>query len=345
MNEDIPTSAEHRVDNPSPKPKWKKATKEEKVNFNETLDDQLAVLNVPESVSLCQDVHCQDENHCNDADVFMTSILDAISDAAHNSLPVSNKSPNQCKRETSKPGWSQFVKPFRDNAFFWSQVWNSAGRPLHCQLHTIMKRTRNLYHFHVRKIKKSEAIIKKNNLLEACLNGNGEIFKEIKKIRHHKPPVATSMDGAKENISDHFKGIYKNLYNSANDMEEMNQIKEDVEANINHTELYEVNKVTTDIIKEAAKNLRDDKADPVYSFSSDCIKNGTERLFELLALAIQSFLIHGHISMFLLLSTLIPLIKDKLGSINSSKNYRSIAISSLVAKLSPIPSPAGLSQS
>ena len=113
----------------------------------------------------------------------------------------------------------------------------------------------------------------------------------------------------------------------------MIELKEQVEDSINNSQLYEVYKVTPDVVKQAAKNLRDDKTDPVFSFSSDCIKNGTDRLFELLALAIQSFLIHGHITMFLLLATLIPLVKDKLSSINSSKNYRSIALSSLVSKL------------
>jgi hypothetical protein len=92
-------------------------------------------------------------------------------------------------------------------------------------------------------------------------------------------------------------------------------------------------KLPLDVIKEAAKILKDDKTDPVFSYSSDCIKKGTDRLFELLSLAIQCFLIHGHISLFLLLATLIPIIKDKLGSINSSKNYRSIAISSLILKI------------
>ena len=47
----------------------------------------------------------------------------------------------------------------------------------------------------------------------------------------------------------------------------------------------------------------------------------------------KSFLIHGHITYFLLLATLLPIIKDKLGSINVSSNYRSIAISSLILKL------------
>ena len=47
----------------------------------------------------------------------------------------------------------------------------------------------------------------------------------------------------------------------------------------------------------------------------------------------KSFLVHGHVTYFLLLATLVPIIKDKLASIDSSKNYRSIAISSLVLKI------------
>ena len=56
-------------------------------------------------------------------------------------------------------------------------------------------------------------------------------------------------------------------------------------------------------------------------------------MFEKLSLIIQSFLIHGHLTLLLLLATLVPIIKDKLGSINVSKNYRSIAISSILLKL------------
>ena len=46
----------------------------------------------------------------------------------------------------------------------------------------------------------------------------------------------------------------------------------------------------------------------------------------------QGFLVHGHVTLILLLATLVPIIKDKLGSINVSKNYRSIAISSIFLK-------------
>ena len=39
-------------------------------------------------------------------------------------------------------------------------------------------------------------MIKKNKLLDACFNGNGDVFEEVKKIRQHKPPVASEMDGS-----------------------------------------------------------------------------------------------------------------------------------------------------
>ena len=97
--------------------------------------------------------------------------------------------------------------------------------------------------------------------------------------------------------------------------------------------LVEVLKVTPDVVKEAAQKLKSGKSDPVFSFSSDCFKNAPDILYAKLANLLQGFLIHGHVTIVLLLATLVPIIKDKLGSINVSKNYRSIAISSLLLKL------------
>ena len=83
----------------------------------------------------------------------------------------------------------------------------------------------------------------------------------------------------------------------------------------------------------ASENLRPGKTDPIFSFSSDCLKNATESVYRSLALVVKNFLIHGHVTFILLLATLVPIIKDKLGCITNSKNYRSIAISSPILKL------------
>ena len=67
--------------------------------------------------------------------------------------------------------------------------------------------------------------------------------------------------------------------------------------------------------------------------SSDCVKKSPDNLFSFLSTIIQAFLIHGRVTLFLLLATLVPLVKDKLATLNDSKNYRSIAMSSLILKL------------
>ena len=100
----------------------------------------------------------------------------------------------------------------QDVAFFWHQVWQSAGRPLNTGLHQMMKKTRNVFHMQAKKCQRAEEKIRKNKLLNACLTGEGNIFSEIKSMRKTKPIVANSIDGVTENIPEHFKSIYSDLF-------------------------------------------------------------------------------------------------------------------------------------
>ena len=74
-------------------------------------------------------------------------------------------------------------------------------------------------------------------------------------------------------------------------------------------------------------------SDPIYTISSDCFKHAPEDLFIHLAKFIRCFIYHGHVSKFLLISSLILLVMDKFSSRTLSKTYRLIAISSLICKL------------
>ena len=152
-------------------------------------------------------------------------------------------------------------------------------------------------------------------------------------MRRTKQVVATSIDGVNDNVPDHFKDIYSKLYNSVDDVENMTRVSSEVEVKISNINLADVMKVTPEIVKSAADKLKPGKGDPVYTFSSDCIKVNSQQLLNLLTIIIKCFLVHGHVTRFLLLATLVPIIKDELGSINTSKNYRSIAISSLILKM------------
>ena len=195
-----------------------------------------------------------------------------------------------------------------------------------------MKRSRNVYHLHLKKTRKAEDKIKKNKLLNACLGDGGNIFQEIKDMRRTSISVASQIDGETKNIANHFSSIYSKLYNSAKDNDESKEITEKVENLITPDKITDVEAVTANI-KKAAHKLKPRKSDPSFSFSSDCIKNGPEVLYTVLARMYQGFMIHAHITKGLLISTLVPIVKDPMSSINLIKNYRSVCLASLAIKL------------
>ena len=184
-----------------------------------------------------------------------------------------------------------------------------------------MRRTKNIFHYQVKKCKKAELQKQKQKLLSAMLEPDGEtdIFKEINKTRKSKVITANKIDDKTKNIEEHFASIYSSLYNSVDDHADLVKISSEIESRISDKCCEEVERVTPSLVKEAVKHIKPNKSDPVFDFTSDCIKNAPDSLFQHFSEIIRSFLIHSHVSSILLLSTLVPLTKDKLGSICSSQ--------------------------
>ena len=316
-----------------PKPNWKKASPEEKVEYSEKVQNMLNNIEIPLSVLQCKDLHCRDPDHLADLDLLAATVLGGVQGVAEETLPVPGGGGVKGDQEKRVPGWKEEVAPFRDKAYFWSQIWKSCGRPLNSEVHKIMKRSRNIYHFQLKKTRRAEEKIKKNKMLNACLNGEGDIFEEIKAARKTSKVVASSIDGEKNNIANHFSNIYSKLYNSANDDDEMNDIIKKVEELTTQDKVRDIEAVTPEVIKQAAQKLKPGKSDPLFTFSSDCIKHGPDRLYSVLSSMYQGFMFHAYVPKGLLISTLIPIVKDPLSSINLSKNYRSVSLSSLLIKL------------
>ena len=106
-----------------------------------------------------------------------------------------------------------------------------------------------------------------------------------------------------------------------------------LEAKIQAGDIFEVNRVTDDVVKQALSRMKGGKNDGIFDFQSDCLVNGPPILVTHLANMIRSFLTHGEVPHFLLVCTLLPLVKDNLGDITQSDNYRAIASGSQILKL------------
>ena len=96
-----------------------------------------------------------------------------------------NIKPN-CPIEKCIPGWRDEVRPFKEDAAFWHSVWRSAGRPERGVLRDIMARTRNQYHYAIKRVKVMSRSIRARKLLEASEKGSINLLLEMKKIKGSK---------------------------------------------------------------------------------------------------------------------------------------------------------------
>ena len=127
--------------------------------------------------------------------------------------------------------------------------------------------------------------------------------------------------------------MHSDLYNSVISDDALGDLLAQVNSEISGDSLSDVDKINDNLIKEAIGHLRKGKSDVDFDWKSEAFIHGIDCLASPLAFIFKSFLIHGHISNFLLLCALVPIIKDKLGDKTSSSNYRAIAISSLFMKI------------
>ena len=149
---------------------------------------------MPNSVIHCEDLNCDIHNHIDECDNYVKAVLDAVDLSSSESLHVNKHNANNENKTKVMPGFDS-IRPAKDTATFWHSVWVSCNKPHNTQLHQIMKRTRSIYHYQIRKIKAAKNKIKANKLVEASLNGGTDLFKEIKKLRKSKISVANKIDG------------------------------------------------------------------------------------------------------------------------------------------------------
>ena len=191
----------------------------------------------------------------------------------------------------------------------------------------IMKRTRNTNHLKIRKNKRMLNRIKKNNLLKACLANNGNLFTEIRRQRKCNRVYANIIDGHNNGIPSHFAKMYKRLYHCVDDEYNLSRFEESIEDKITQRSNNDICQITTKLLKTASQKLKSGKSDPLLNVNAPSI------LYDMPTAILRGYITHAHVSDFLLVSNVLPIVKDKLTDVTNSNNYRSIAISGLVMKI------------
>ena len=321
-------------------PAWYKASQEQKDLYCNLLQEKLCDLTTPPSL-LCRDPTCQNISHTEERDKHVLDILCSAIETSYECIPLTARQGPGRKPGTSTqplPGWKEKIAPLKTDSRFWHSVWISAGRPTSGSLYMLMCHTRSKYHRAVRVAKREAATVRARELSVAAETGDMNLLKEMKKTLNHKNKgqlVPESLEGKVTNdtILEKFKECYEELYNSAGTEDGMTAIKEKLQGLIDENSGAEVERITGQLVKQACCRMKPGKADVTGAYSSDVFLNGPDLLFDLLASAFQSFLIHGSVPSQMLCCAFLPLFKGGLKNPENFDSYRAIAGASQLLKL------------
>ena len=318
------------------RPAWYKAGEVEREAFKLEMRIRLQMLNMPECLH-CTDPHCKAEDHSSSRDGYMLDVMGALIECSHSTIPMAGGKEVKQKQE-SIPGWNEMVEPHKEKAVLWHSIWESCGRPNSGEVKKIMSRTRNQYHYAVRKCKKLIGATKAQKLLEASEQSLTSLLEEMKKIKGSKKckealPATVAGATGEEAISKIFREEYRQLYNSHHDEERLNKLAEEVEENVDANSELEVDRITPEVLQAAMWKLKTGKGDVTGSYTSDAIRSCPSEFFEVMAKMFKSWLYHGTVTKSLLTCAYLPVYKGGLKDPTSCSSYRALAGTSVILKL------------
>ena len=171
-----------------------------------------------------------------------------------------------------------------------------------------MKKTRNKFHFVLRKVQKREKELRNDKFISEYLSGNtNNILQEIKKMRQQNK-ISNSMDGivGSKNISEHFKTTYSHLYNTHNDKDEIRLIQNRLESSIRQSESSDIiDKITPNMISKIVKRMKSGKNDVQYDWRSEALKYGNSIISPHLCSIFKFYISHNHTTDSFLKSALV----------------------------------------
>ena len=258
-----------------------------------------------------------------------SNITQALHKAAEHSIP-------KCKAGNFKqiPGWNDVVKESHEQARDAFLLWHSNGKPRFGPLFELMRTTRARFKYALRQCKKEEKCHRANSLARHLGDKDYKQFWRGASTSMNKkttvlPSVVGGVSGETE-IANLWKQHYSELFNSVRSTEGMDSVLHDVnEGLVNEDDPS----VSVEQISNIIAKLPCSKAMGPDGLKSEHYKFASRRLAVLLTICISAMLKIGFLPQSLMMTTLTPIIKNKMGDVSDIGNYRPIAISTVSSKI------------
>ena len=313
---------------------WDRATPAQLLAYRQYLSLELENFHIPNYITQCNNFFCVDHNE-RLLDLF-NALIEIIKGCATISIPRKKVGVRR-----GLPGWNEFVKPYREKALLWHEIWKSAGSPTQGHLAMIRRQTRAKYHWAVKFVKKNEDIIIKYNtanyLSKRSFSQFWEIIRKMKSVNQSLPGIVDGKTTCRD-IANKFAEDYSCLYNSVAD-NEIDTIRNSLDVSLANSCavgrccMSSSHFITPELIKKAIKKLKKGKRDEVYNLSTTGIINAPEVLVDKLSNILTAMLKHGSSDNMFNSCVIKPRPKNRQKSLSDSSNYRAISLCTVFGKL------------
>ena len=153
-------------------------------------------------------------------------------------------------------------------------------------------------------------------------NSHNDFWKEVRMMNNRKTSLPSNIDGVSgaDEISQLWQKHYSDLFNC-------------VKSNSYSVGSLDNAIVSIQEVYEEVMKLGNNKACGMDNITAEHLKFASKKLYPLLAICFTGLLVHGILPDSILSVVLVPVINDKAGKLNSSENYRPIALASILSKV------------
>ncbi len=177
--------------------------------------------------------------------------------------------PLTCPPDESQclPGCNEHVRPYKEEAEFWKKLHLDMGCPQDGLVAEYKRSSKAQFHYTVRSVKCRKKQLKKDKLMNAMLEGDRNIFDEMRKLKGTNKKRSKVVDGLTNDgdIVSLFKEQNQTLINSCNyNNDSFKNMMQSVQHQIlcNESNWQHVN-ISPENVKKSIQYLKRDKADVV----------------------------------------------------------------------------------
>ena len=233
------------------------------------------------------------------------------------------------------PGWNDVCSDAHNQAREAFVLWCVHGKPKTGPIFTCMSKSRALFKYALRHCKRVEKTFAADKLAYQLVNKDyNKFWQHVKTINGKQAPIAKNVGCCAGHLEivdvwrTHFSGLLNNS-KSGNDSKRVGVLSV-----INDHKAYngKIN-IETHEVQSALNYLKLGKAAGPDKLYSEHFKYAGPTLATLLSLLIKVIFVHGYMPCDMMCTTIIPLLKDKVGDITDTNNYRPIALATVVSKI------------